>query len=504
MISFHRRHIRTRLALWFTSVLAAVVLLYTAAACFLLLRDLRSQLVRYAIQDLETVEGLLSFAPDGRLQFRDDYHNHPESRRVLERLLEVRTPQGQLLFRNDLLRGRTLGDEVLPHEGEGGYSERGFMLPDGSRVQLVSRRHSIDGHPTIIRVAYSEAPLWAQFRSNLTALIFPLPLILLVTGLGGYLLAGRSLRPIQELARKAEQIRSDRLHERLPVVESDGEVADLSRVFNSMLVRLEQSFEQLRRFTSDASHELRTPLAAIRSVGEVGLQKSLTAAGYQDVIGSMLEEANRLTRLVDSLLTIARADAGQIQLDAASLSSVELVRECGSLLEVLLEEKKQELRFEISADPVIYGDRILLRQALVNIVHNAIKHTPVNGWITVRVLSDVEQHSIIEIEDSGPGVPAQELSKLFDRFYRVEEGRSRDSGGTGLGLAIARWNVEAHAGAITAATVPGSGCLFRILLPAVFDPGQSRAGLADMAEKNSTSVVPPHPTESTRALQARR
>ena len=501
MISIHRRHIRTRLTLWFTSVLAAVLLLYTAAACFLLLRDLRSQLIRHAIQDLETVEGLLSFTRDGRLQFRDDYHNHPESRRVLERLLEVRTPEGKVLFRNDLLHGRTLGDTVLPREGEGGYSERGFVLSDGSRVQLVSRRHSIDGHPTIIRVAYSEAPLWAQFRSDLTALTLPLPLILLVTGIGGYLLAGRSLRPIQELARKAEEIRSDRLHERLPVVESDGEIADLSRVFNSMLVRLQQSFEQLRRFTSDASHELRTPLAAMRSVGEVGLQKPLTAAGYQDVIGSMLEEANRLTRLVDSLLTIARADAGQIQLDASDMSSVDLVRECGSLLEVLLEEKKQELRLEISANPVIKGDRILLRQALVNIVHNAIKHTPVHGKITVRVLCDAEQRSIIDVEDSGPGVPGPELDKLFDRFYRVEEGRSRDSGGTGLGLAIARWNVEAHGGTITAFNAPGSGCLFRILLPAVSDSKQSTGGPRDTAENDSPPAHRTHPNESTRTLE---
>lgn len=504
MISVHRRHIRTRLTLWFTSALAAVILLYTAAACFLLLRDLRSQLVRYAIQDLETVEGLLSFTADGRLQFRDDYHNHPESRRVLERLLEVRTPEGQLLFRNDLLGGQTLGDTILPREGEGGYSERGFSLPDGSRVQLVSRLHSINGRPTIIRVAYSEAPLWAQFRSNMTALMLPLPMILLVTGIGGYLLAGRSLRPIQELARKAEGIRSDRLYERLPVVESDGEVADLSRVFNSMLVRLEQSFEQLRRFTSDASHELRTPLAAMRSVGEVGLQKPLTPAGYQDVIGSMLEEANRLTRLVDSLLTIARADAGQIQLDASPLSSVELVRECGSLLEVLLEEKKQELRLEVSADPVIRGDRVLLRQALVNIVHNAIKHTPVSGQITVRVQSDAEQNGIIEIEDSGPGVPVHELDKLFDRFYRVEEGRSRDSGGTGLGLAIARWNVEAHGGRITAANGASSGCLFRISLPAVSDPAQSRADSAEVVKDEPSRVVRLHQSEPARAAQLRR
>lgn len=466
-MNISRRHIRTRVAFWFTLVLAIVLLLYTAASCALLLRDLRLQLVRHAIQDVETVEGLLYFSADGRLLLREDYHNHPESKRVLERLLEVRSPEGQLLFRNDLLKGRSLGEEILPHEGEGGYSERGFALADNSRVQLVSRRHTVDGRPTIIRVAYSEAPLWAQFRSDLAALMLPIPLVLLAAGAGGYFLAARALRPIQQLARKAEEIRSDRLHERLPVRDSDGELADLARVFNAMLLRLEQSFEQLRRFTSDASHELRTPLAAMRSVGEVGLGKQLSAEAYRDVIGSMLEEANRLTQLVDSLLTIARADAGQIQLSRTEFSASDLARECGLLLEVLLEEKKQQLMLETSGNPTVSGDRILLRQALLNIVHNATKYTPPGGSIFIRVCEHTPDEVVIEVEDTGPGVPKQELTNLFDRFYRVEHGRSRDSGGVGLGLAIARWTVETHGGTITAENAEKSGCLFRIVLPAV-------------------------------------
>ena len=137
-------HIRTRLTLWFVSALGIVLLLYASASSFLLLRDLRHQLVRHAIQDLETVEGLLYFTPEGRLRFKDDYHNHPESKLVLERLLEVRSEDGQVLLRNELLGQRSLGDRLLPHEGEGGYSERESTLADGVKVQLVSRRHSID------------------------------------------------------------------------------------------------------------------------------------------------------------------------------------------------------------------------------------------------------------------------------------------------------------------------------------------------------------------------
>jgi signal transduction histidine kinase len=245
---------------------------------------------------------------------------------------------------------------------------------------------------------------------------------------------------------------------------SDGELADLSTVSNSVLVRLEQSFEQLRRFTSDASHELRTPLAAIRSVGEVGLQKGATAAGYRDIIGSMLEEANKLTRLVDSLLTIARADAGQTQFERSAFPANDLARECASLFEALLEENGQYLAVHVSGNPMFYGDWLLLRQALVNIVDNAIKHTPRGGTITIRVREAGTDVSI-EVEDTGPGIPKDQLERVFDRFYRVEEGRSRDSGGTGLGLSIAQWNVRVHGGHVTVDSDEGRGSTFAIVLP---------------------------------------
>jgi heavy metal sensor kinase len=465
MISIDRHHIRTRMTTSFVGVLAAVLLLYSFAAGFFLLRDLRSQLIRYAIQDIETVEGLLYFTPQGQLKLRDDYHNHAESKDVLERLLEVRSPEGNVLYRNDLLGNGSLGDSLLPGEGQGGYSAREFRLADGLQVQLVSRRHSVDGHPTIIRVAYSQSPLHGQFRSALLSLLLPLPVVLAVAGIGGYVLASRSLRPIQQLARQAAQISSDRLHERLPVNVSDGELAELARVFNTVLVRLEQSFEQLRRFTSDASHELRTPLAAMRSVGEVGLRKNHTPEHYRDVIGSMLEETNKLTQLVDSLLTIARADAGHFQLNPTVFPAAKLAEECASIFEPLLEENHQQLVIEKEETCILTGDWLLLRQAVFNVVHNAIKYTPHGGMINIRNGSSHEE-AFIEVTDAGPGIPADQLSKIFDRFYRVGEGRSRETGGVGLGLAIARWSVEIHGGTVTARNAPEGGCTFRISLPA--------------------------------------
>jgi heavy metal sensor kinase len=463
LIAFDRSHIRTRLTLWFVAALAVVLVLYCGAAGFFLLRDLRSQLVKHAIQDLETVEGLLSFNARGLLTIRDDYHNHPESKEILERLLEVLSPTGETLLRNDRMGDRSFGP-ILQREGQGGYSERDFQLPDGSKVVLVSRFHAVDGRPTIIRLAYPVDPIWQQFRADLVALLLPAPLILVAAGFGGYLLASRYLRPIQHLARYAQNIGVEQLHERLPVNPADGELADLAQSFNLVLLRLEQSFEQLRRFTADASHELRTPLSTIRSVGEVGLQNQCTQEGYRDVIGSMLEEANRLTRLVDSLLAIARADAGGIRVNASRFPVMKLLRECESLFEALLEENGQRLKVEGNETTLVSGDWVLLRQALVNVVHNAIKHTPRAGAIFLRAKSEGEQ-LLIEVEDSGPGIPESERAKVFDRFYRVEQGRQRDTGGAGLGLAIARWTVELHGGTIVAdASAPG-GCLIRMSLP---------------------------------------
>jgi len=468
MTWLNRGHIRTRLTLAFMAVLAVVLLLYSTAAGLILLRDLRKQMARYAIQDLETVEGLLYFDAAGRLKLRDDYHNHAESKLVLERLLEVRSPEGRVLLANDVLGARSLGDRILPREGEGGYSARSMTLADGEKVQLVSRRHVIDGWPTIIRVGYKESPLWAQFEAGLLALILPLPLILAVAGVGGYLLASRALKPIERMAREAEAITSEKLHERLPVNDSDGELADLARVFNSVLVRLQLSFDQLRRFTSDASHELRTPLAAMRSVGEVGLQKAGDATAYRDVIGSMLEEASHLTRLVDSLLTVARADAGQLNLHQTVFPAGDLARDCASLFDAVLEEGGQQLRIEVAEDVRVRGDWLLLRQALVNVFHNAIKYTPGGGSIVARILrqrGSGKDQAVFEVEDSGPGIPTEALERVFDRFYRADASRSREAGGTGLGLAIARWNVEAHGGDISAHHAANGGCLVRIVIP---------------------------------------
>lgn len=459
------QNVRARLTAWYVAILAVVLLIYGGSTSAVLLVQLRSQLDHRAVEDLETVEGVLSFAPDGKVTLRNDYHDHPYPTNMQDRMLEVWSPDGTLLYRNELLGSRALGGAPSPDEGVNSYSERSVRLSDGTPVRLVSKRHRLEGRPTVIRVGFSEQPLWERFWQVMLGLIIGLPLALGLAGVAGYFLAKHALSPVERMARRAHEINAEHLSARLDVENAHDELGHLATAFNETLARLERSFEQLRRFTSDASHELRTPLTAIRSVGEVGLREHASPEHYREVIGSMLEEAGRLTHLVESLLAIARADAGQVHLAPVGVAVLPFVREVTTLIEVLAEEKGQHLTVEGEETARVQADPAILRQIVINLLDNAIKYSPRAGTISVRVAT-AGATVAIEVQDCGPGIPAEHRTRVFDRFYRVDEARSRDAGGAGLGLAIAKWGAEAHRGRLELVCPSGGGCIFRLLLPA--------------------------------------
>jgi len=298
--------------------------------------------------------------------------------------------------------------------------------------------------------------------------------VILATGLpcaiglaigGGYFLAGRMLSPVRAMAETARKITAESLAERLPVENSQDEFGQLARVVNDTLSRLEEAFEQLRRFTADASHELRTPLTAMRSVGEVALQRSLSGPGYREVIGSMLEEVDRLTRLVESLLTLTRGESGRIPPTLEMINLTGLAASVVEHLRVLAEEKEQSLTIDAGAEVSATCDPAILRLGLINVLDNAIKYTPGRGTIRVGVRETSSGEAAIEVEDTGLGISAVHHGRIFERFYRVDRGRSRESGGAGLGLATARWAVEVNGGRIELESEEGKGSLFRIVLP---------------------------------------
>jgi heavy metal sensor kinase len=283
-------------------------------------------------------------------------------------------------------------------------------------------------------------------------------------GLGGYTLARHALAPVDRMAERARTITAERLSDRLPVHNAEDEMGRLATVFNETLSRLETSFEQMRRFTGDVSHELRTPLTAIRSVGEVGLREHRDERAYRSIIGSMLEEVDRLSGLVDRLLTLSRAESGQAKLSIDVVDLRALADDVVGYLGVLAEEKRQTLGIECVGAPTGLGDRLVLRQSLINLVDNAIKYTPTGGQIRIRILESAAG-PCIEVSDTGPGIAPELRTRIFDRYYRAGSTPPGEIGGSGLGLAIAKWAVEANGGQLSLENPDGAGSMFRITLP---------------------------------------
>jgi heavy metal sensor kinase len=437
---WRHQSIRVRLTVWYAAALSAVLATYAAGVFAFLRHSLSADLDRGLADDREVAEQMLERTPTGAISWRAE-PDDDDDEAAAGRWVEVRNPEGTLLY------------------------ARPSGIPPDVRVRQLIAPYTVDGVPVVIQVARSEEPLRRELRELLVIMGGGLPLAVAIAGVGGYFLARRALAPVGRMADRARTITAERLGERLPVENPGDELGQLAAVFNDAFARLERSFEQLRRFTADASHELRTPLTAMRSVGEVGLREHRDAATYREIIGSMLEETDRLGRLVEGLLTLSRADGGNVSLRREEIDLAELARDVAAHLGVLAEEKRQSLAIDASGSVAAWVDRLLLRQALINLVDNAIKYTAARGTVRIAV-RNARTSATIEVVDTGPGIPPDHRDRVFDRFYRIDKARSRDLGGAGLGLAIARWAVEVQGGRIDLDSIEGRGSTFRITLPA--------------------------------------
>jgi heavy metal sensor kinase len=388
-----------------------------------------------------------------------------------DELKDLASHWGIRLFQVDAGGGIPQQTEAWEREGPSGALRPGdppsplsWTAPDGRRYRV----HSVSESSYRVAAAVEETSLRDTLWTLAAILAMGIPFAAGLAIAGGYFLAGRVLAPVGAMAQKAREITAESLAKRLPVDNAEDEFGRLATVFNDTLARLQNAFERLRRFTADASHELRTPLTAMRSVGEVALQGTLDAVAYRDVIGSMLEEVDRLTRLVESLLILTRADSGKVQLASETLDLGGLAGHVIDQLRVLADEKQQELTLRAPIRVHAMADVTLIHHALMNLIHNAIKYTPNGGTISVAVNAK-DGLAVIEVRDTGPGIPAAHQGRVFDRFYRVDTSRSRESGGVGLGLAIARWAVEANGGQIELASDVTDGSLFRVVLAASDD-----------------------------------
>lgn len=450
--------IRVRLTGWYALVLCLMLVMYATATFVAVRHEFREQLDRQLHDEFETAEGFLTSTPDGRIVWASDRHHDPDNDE--DRGIDVWSMKGDQIYRSE-------ASAALPPiapAGSGAQRRYESIVVNGGRWRTLTGTWDTAGQAVVLRVSRSEERLIGQLREVLIVLVLGLPLVVVLAAVGGYVLARRALTPIDRLASEARRITAERLHERLSVPNPHDEIGRLAAVINDTFARLESSFEQLRRFTADASHELRTPLSVIRGIGEVGLGETRTPAEYKEAMGSMLEEVDRLTNLVDTLLRLSYGDAGTVRLAREPIDLGQLARDVVSSLGILAEERNQ--RFEIDApDGVgVAADRLVLREAITNIVDNAIKYSPKASTIEIRLHGEGNQ-ALLTVADEGPGIAAEYRERIFDRFFRLDEARSRDSGGTGLGLAIAKWAVEVNGGRISVGAGLTKGSVFRIVLP---------------------------------------
>jgi heavy metal sensor kinase len=461
-MSWWRSHsVRVRLTLWYVAAMTVVLGVYVFAVYAFVDRSIADTVDEQLRDDIYWVTASLYQTPDGSVMFNEPEQLAAEAEAPWVQVWEA--DGSDLLYRNaEAIRREVPQSQSISAEGIATIpTETVPMRILTQRHDFLARRGSLFDQRVIVQVGRSEEPLRARLRELVLILLGGLPVAVAVAGLGGYALARRALAPIERMTERARTITAARLSDRLPVHNPEDEMGRLAAVFNETLARLEASFGQMRRFTADVSHELRTPLTAIRSVGEVGLRGQRDEAAYRRIIGSMLEESDRLASLVDRLLTLSRAETRQSKPATEAVDLRELADHVIAQLGVLAEEKRQTLTVESHGTPQALGDREVLSQALINLVDNAIKFTPAGGQIRIRV-AEVAGEAVCEVSDSGPGVAPAAQPRIFDRFYR-EEGIQ--AGGTGLGLSIARGAVEANGGRLTLERTDPGGSTFRIAMP---------------------------------------
>jgi len=460
VISWKTLPIRIKLTLWHTLLFGCILLLFIAGSLAFFYLYLLQHQDAVLKEDLEIIQQFLYLPLD--VGFRDHLQTHAPQE--YERFAEIWSGDGRLIYRSPELEERTLGGPPTGADSTQRFNYHTTELPDGGRWRVVGGYHRSRDQLVYVRLAVSEEPLKGELYYAGIVLGSLFLFLLLLVAVSGYLFAGRMLKPVELMSSTAARISAKNLEDRLPVLNPRDEFGLLATTFNNLLERVSASFTQLKRFASDASHELRTPLTALRSVGEVGLQSDRSPAKYREIIGSMLEENERLTGLVDKLLFLSRADHGNLLPDRTVVKLPDLVVEIVELMGVLAEEKSQTIVTQVEDGCEIAADRGLLRQAILDLVDNAIRYGPVNSSIRLSVSRDPET-MFIDVADQGPGIPPDQRELIFDRFYRLDESRSRQAGGTGLGLSIVRWIVSAHGGSVSVLERTGPGSVFRISLP---------------------------------------
>ncbi|PLX73024.1 MAG: two-component sensor histidine kinase [Desulfuromonas sp.] len=464
------RSIRFRLTFWYALTLAVVL---TASSLFWYVALHRNMLTHIDQRLLDVAKAVeiehqhahRSMDVEEACQGLDNYilnHNwsgYAQARNNLGNLLcSVNSVEGKSLplTKPALLRIT----KNLPY-----YESISDLLP--SQVRLLSYPVVENGRLSrILQVAESMEASEHTLDDLKVIFLMLSPFIILVLTLSGWFLGDRALTPIIQITDAARKITAEKLNERLPIHEPKDELANLSATINSMLARLEESFNRIKQFSGDASHELRTPLAILKGETEVALRWAKNEEELRQTLDSNLEEINLMSRILEDLLALAKSESKNLHLEIEEFSLSDLLQDIYMHAKTLAEPKKHTIRLKMQVDSEIsiLGDQIQLFRMLLNIVNNSIKYTRPGGMIEI-ILNLEAKNAIITVKDTGVGISEEHLSNIFERFYRVDAARNREDGGTGLGLSIVKAIIDAHGGSIKVESVVGEGSVFTITLP---------------------------------------
>jgi heavy metal sensor kinase len=460
---WERRTLRFKLAAWYALGGAVLLTAFSATLYSYVAHRIARPLDQQLKQDLATVRAQLDVRPDGRLFWNGSEIPAGTPWPSTNPWFELWDEKGNLVRRLWPFADNRLEQlPVAPARHRETLSV--FYVSPDIRLRVLSVPFKVEGHEEdwMVRAITIHEPAVDALRALLLIIAIALPTVVALLVIGGYALTRRWLRPLDEMVSEANRITVEDFSRRLPVKNPHDELGQLAGVFNATLARLEDSFVTLDRFVADAAHELRTPLTTLRSVGEVGLRRSRTLDEYREIIGSMLEEAQRLQSLVEQLLQLARTEGGAPVLQTSTVALHTLAGGCVNELAILAEDKGQQIVLRSEAC-VAETDAVLVRQALQNLLDNAIKYSPEgsNIYVTVR---PAEGFVVMEVADEGPGVGAEHRERLTERFFRTDSSRVRDRGGFGLGLAISKAFMRVLGGTLEYEAREPRGSIFRLRL----------------------------------------
>ncbi len=462
------RSISFRLVGWYAALLTAIFILLCWLLYFdlhhFLIKGMRESYARHAHQIAQTLLVHVGQTSEAQVatQAKDWYE--PETN---DRFIRITRAGGKVIYLSGAPKDGGFDPAAIPPLPPSSETEfsRQISLPGGRTLLVASLQYQSPGNPDyFVEFGGLLDPVESMLNHLLLQLVIGLPLAIGIVTAGGYLLVRRALQPVEHITRAAERITQHNLSERLPVPRTGDELERLSVSLNRMIARLDDAFQNSKRFVADASHELRTPLTILRGELENLAEDPDLTPEFRDRAASLHEEAVRLSKFVEQLFTLSRLDAGEAQTQWTRFDLAELAQTTADQMGLLAEDKGISIACNAKAPVLVEGDSARLKQVVVNLLDNAIKYTQEKGAIELRV-GTANGHAILEVADNGVGIPPDALPHVFERFYRVDQARSTDPESAGLGLSIVKSICTAHGAEVEAESAVGHGSKFRVKLP---------------------------------------